>query len=284
MNFGTFANCFRAVIAACLLALTTVVAFPPAPHHLIFGQVRDEWGNPLTVENAEVILESASGAKTRSLIVPRLKPGVNYQLEVPMDSGLRNDLYKPTALKPAVPFKIRVRIGQTLFLPIQMVATTAVLGEPGKSTRIDLTLGEDSDGDGLPDAWERALIAQTGGGRGLADVKPGDDSDRDGLSNLEEYTAGTYAFDERNGFSLKIDAIRGQAAVLKFTAVTGRSYSIHASDDLVTWSQISFRMTSDATAGFERSVYSATGVTPVEVEAPLPAGVEGSRYYKLLVE
>ena len=30
------------------------------------------------------------------------------------------------------------------------------LGKPSETTRLDLTLGEDSDGDGLPDAWERA--------------------------------------------------------------------------------------------------------------------------------
>ena len=39
----------------------------------------------------------------------------------------------------------------------------SALGRPGESTRIDLTLGEDRDGDGLPDAWERTLITASGG-------------------------------------------------------------------------------------------------------------------------
>jgi hypothetical protein len=41
------------------------------------------------------------------------------------------------------------------------------LGEPGKRTHLDLTLGEDLDGDGIPDAWERALLAALGGNRTL---------------------------------------------------------------------------------------------------------------------
>ena len=92
-----------------------------------------------------------------------------------MAAGLTADAYKPTALSPLVPFKIYVRIGQVNYLPIQMKGNYAELGQPSGRTRLDLTLGEDLDGDGLPDAWERAILALLGPGKGLGDVNPNDD-------------------------------------------------------------------------------------------------------------
>lgn len=259
-------------------------AFPPAPHHLIYGLVRDEWGNPLNVTDAEVTLETASGSKTSTIIVPNLAPGVNYQLAVPMDSGITSDLYKPTALRPEAPFRLKVRIGQTIYLPIEMKGDFAQLGRSGKTTRLDLTLGEDSDGDGLPDAWERALIALGGGKLTLKDINPGDDFDHDGLSNLAEYLAGTYAFDDKNGFALKIARVHAAAAVLQFTAVRGRTYVIHASADLQSWTPVTFRLPADDTTDFPRASYLATDVAPLEVEVALPPEGQPARFFKLMVQ
>ena len=143
------------LLAALLLTPAAVVeGFPPAPHHLFYGTVRDEYGNPLNFDDVEVILESSAGIQVKGKVVPGLKPGINYELKVPMDAGITGDLYKPTALKPTVPFKVKVKIGSAIYLPIEMLGDFAQLGLPSKSTRLDLTLGEDSDGDGLPDAWE----------------------------------------------------------------------------------------------------------------------------------
>lgn len=52
---------------------------------------------------------------------------------------------------------------------------------------------EDGDGDGMLDAWEQQIVAFDAfdAMRSAADVLPGDDFDRDGLTNLEEFNAGT---------------------------------------------------------------------------------------------
>ena len=50
--------------------------------------------------------------------------------------------------------------------------------------------GEDGDGDGLPDWWER-MNGAAGEGGDLADMAPEDDDDHDGLDNLAEYAAHT---------------------------------------------------------------------------------------------
>src|SRR6266542_5075041 len=105
---------------ACLLMGTRAPAFPPAPHHTLFGLVRNQWGEPLNVAGAEIILETTNGPGVTTTLSPGLEPGVNYRLLLPMDSGIAPDLYQPTALKPFLPFRLRVKLGQTTYLPIEM--------------------------------------------------------------------------------------------------------------------------------------------------------------------
>lgn len=246
------------MLAGAMVAL----AYPPAPHHLIYGSVRDEMGNPLIVTNAEVILETLSGVRLEAAVVPGLQPGINYRLPVPMDAGLTADAYKPTALKPTLPFRMKVRIGTATYLPIEMSGTYLDLGKAAESTRVDLTLGEDTDGDGLPDAWERALLSGT---TTLNDITPDGDSDGDGLSNLQEYLAGTYAFDSADGLKLEIFYQNGQP-VVEFVAIAGRTYTLHASGDLQNWKSILFRMAGDGAEGSARGYYQATDVRRVRLE------------------
>src|SRR5262245_25342147 len=151
------------VVAAGLLSLLSgSQAFPPPPSHSIYGQVRDEYGVPLSVTNGLIVFEAPNAEPIISSIDPRLEPGINYRLNLSMDSGSAPDLYKVTALQPNVPFRLRVKIGNVTYLPMEMVANYATLGQPAESTRIGLTRGVDADGDGLPDAWQQLLIALLG--------------------------------------------------------------------------------------------------------------------------
>jgi hypothetical protein len=257
----------------------TLMAYPPSPHHTIYGTVRDEWGNPLVVTNAEVLLETLTGVQLKTMVVPRLKPNSNYRLQVPMDAGLTADAYKPTALRPTVAFRLKVRIGSITYLPIELAGNYSSLGKPAQSTRVDLTLGEDLDGDGLPDAWERMLLAALGADLTIQDIHPNDDADNDGLSNLQEYLAGTYAFDPQDGFSLAIvDAVNGNP-VLEFLAIRGRSYALEASQDLQTWVPARFRLLSDAPNVLGRDFYQATDVRLQRVEALPPDGEAAPRLF-----
>src|SRR5262245_16533510 len=267
-----------------LLSPLTVLAFPPAPHHILFGLVRDQWGDPISMAGAEVILETTNGPGVTTTLVAGTEPGINYQLLVPMDSGTAPDLYTSTALKPAFPFRLRVKIGQTIYLPIEMALSYSQIGKPAESTRLDLTLGEDSDGDGLPDAWERALIAALGGNLTLADIRPNDDSDGDGISNLNEYLAGTYAFDPADGFSLALVESNPSASVLQFLTIRGRTYPLESSVDLKQWTPVQFRVTSDGPTAPLRDNYLANDVRLLRVETPFQAGGETNRYFKARVQ
>lgn len=85
----------------------------------------------------------------------------------------------------------------------------------------------DTDGDGVPDAWENAY--------GLAAADPGDradDADGDGLSNWEEYVAGT---DPTNALSfLRIERVTNAplATRIEFLLISNRTYSVEFTDDL----------------------------------------------------
>ena len=160
-----------------------------------------------------------------------------------------------------------------------MVGDSKRLGKPAQSTRLDLTLGEDADGDGIPDAWERALISALGGNATLADINASGDLDGDGHSNLDEYLAGTYAFDPHDGFSLKLAMDKSGRPIIEFLAIRGRSYSIETSSDLKTWTPVSFRLITDASTETARTFYQAQQLHFCIVEPSLPEGMTADRLY-----
>jgi hypothetical protein len=254
-------------------------AFPPAPHHVLYGTVRDEQGHPLRAGAAEVVLETTGGVVIRANTVDGAEPGVNFALVIPMDAGITGAPYRPTALNPRVPFRVRVRIGPSLFLPIQMRGDFAVLGRPGARTRIDLTLGEDADGDGLPDAWERILAGQAGLGSDLGAVDGAGDADGDGMSNLDEYLAGTYAFDPADGLALRLVRVDSEASVAEFLAVSGRVYEVQSSSDFATWTATPFRVGEAPASGQFRC--SDTRVERIRIPAPAD-GSKPSAFFRVV--
>ena len=267
-----------ALLAGCILFPFFSHGFPPAPHHTFLGTVRDELGRPLEGENVEVLMESSAGKVVQGDVHARALPGINYTLKVPMDAGITEDLYQPTAMRPTMPFLIRVRVGNRVYLPIEMVGDLGKMGQPGEETLLNLTLGEDTDGDGLPDAWERALLAQ---GQGLGDINPNDDTDGDGMSNLNEYISGNYAFDKDDGLRLDIvERVEG-GTVLEFMGIQGRTYTIKGSADLKEWNDLAFQV--DGEEGDFDNVR-ADKVRQYRITVPSEEAGAPVKFYKLMVQ
>ena len=95
--------------------------------------------------------------------------------------------------------------------PTNWIAAAPTPGPAGAS---------DSDGDGMPDDWE---MANSFDKNNPADA--GQDADSDGMTNLQEYLAGT---NPRSASStLRITATQNGSSVdLRFTAVAGKSYTV----------------------------------------------------------
>ena len=132
-----------------------------------------------------------------------------------------------------------------------------LLGEPAKleieGTWVDTT---DTDGDGLPDDWERFHFA--GLEKGAAE-----DSDGDGDSNLREWRTGSAP---NNAASvLKITGYRRGTggAVFRFPIAPGRRYEVEESADLVSWGP-----------GFGRLTYPEAGIAEWIEEDPRVGPVE----------
>lgn len=269
----------------CLLVGGAAQAFPPAPHHTLYGLVRNQWGDPIDVADAIIYIQTTNTIGVKAPVVPTTQAGVNYRLNVPMDAGIAADLYSPTALRRSQPYQLKVQIGSTIYLPIEMALGAPTLGQPAQSTRLDLTLGEDTDGDGLPDAWEEAIMLALGGT--LAGITPNGDADADGMSNLDEYLAGTYAFDPNDGFRLSVVWLNPNDATLEFLAVRGRTYSILASSDLQQWTPVQFRVATfgdfGGLVGPLQSSYASRDVRYLRLIASFQPGAT-QRYFKAVVQ
>ena len=251
----------------------SALAFPPAPSHLICGQVRDEIGDPIAITNATIILETTTGVKLTCPVVPFLGAGLNYRLKIPMDAGLTADAYKATALRNLVPFRIKVMISGVSYLPIQMRGDYSKLGKPAGQTWLDLTLGEDTTGDGIPDAWKWMVLAMSDGlYNDISEIHPNDRFPGNPMTMMQAYIAGTYAWDPSDSFSLLVIGQNAGASVLEFQAIQGRAYSLSASTDFRQWTPVEFRMGGAGANAPLRSAYVATESARVQVEVPPVTG------------
>jgi hypothetical protein len=100
---------------------------------------------------------------------------------------------------------------------------------------------------------------------------------------LQEYLAGTYAFDPSDGFRLTVTRINAGASDLQFLAIRGRTYSIQSSTNLQQWTAVTFGVVTGGTAGALQSSYAATDVRTLNVRVPFQAGAT-NRFFRALVQ
>lgn len=102
--------------------------------------------------------------------------------------------------------------------PTNWVAAAPTAGKPNGG---DVN---DTDGDGLPDAWEMlyfGTLARDGTG----------DFDSDGMTDLQEHRAGTSPVNPADVLRL-LSVAFGNSTVLEFSAVAGRTYTVQYRDSL----------------------------------------------------
>ncbi len=273
----------RRGLAFALLACLPLGAFPPGPSYVIYGVVRDQVGTTLRVVGAEILLLRNNVEIGRAPVVSDLFPDSNYELAIKIDQG-RSDsrTYSDKAVAPQGLYSLAVEMNGQRYYPIE-VAGNLRAGYGGERVRIDLNLGADTDGDGLPDAWEEWQLYQAGkkpgaNGWDLSLITRDGDFDGDGASNYLEYVAGTFAGDATERFELKIMNKTATEVAFEFFTITGKVYAIEQSSDLKTWTVAPLSIVS----GAPKSNYFKA--PDVNIKSAFVETVPGAaRFYRLTV-
>jgi len=250
----------NSVIGLILLGTGVVCAFPPAPYYTIYGVVRDQVGQTVTAEGAEVILLKG-GVEVGRTPITSGRIDRSYELNMRLDQNRSGTVfYTDKAVAAGGLYSLVVSMNGALFYPIE-VSGNLTAGKGGERVKLDLTLGEDKDKDGLPDTWEAWQLYQAGlypdenGNWDLSLLDKNGDFDKDGQSNLQEYIAGTFAGDATEIFGLTIKEKLSQSVRFEFYGITGKVYTIESTLDMKTWTRVPFAVGAPGTgsSGYQAS-------------------------------
>lgn len=253
-----------AVIAASGFA--GAVSIPQAPV-VTYGMVRDEYGSPLKSASAaemRMVRDADPSGKVyaSTAVIDAGVKGYNYVLQLEIDSEGPN---RPYAVISGTPMTIQAFVGG---FEVQLAPTPKfVTPVTGTAQRLDFTIGADVDGDGLPDAWEQLMMSynehagEPGQPSTIAEFRPGDDSDGDGMTNLQEYQAGTDPFLATDLLKIvSIEKLNGcNRAKIRFSTADARKYRVLTTKSLENpqWEQVPTSKTLEGELGYE--VYEGTG-------------------------
>ena len=275
---------FTSFLFLLLLAVSSVQAFPPAPYYTLFGIVRDQVGQRITVPGAVLVLLKGGVEVGRTPIDSTALVDQNYELQVRIDANRSGTtLYSEKAVAAQGLFSLVVEMNGALFYPIE-ASGNLTAGKGSERVRLDLNLGEDLDGDGLPDIWEEWQLYQAGyypdgnGNWPINLIDRNGDFDRDGTTNWVEYIAGTFAGDPTERFALQIKERFVNRVRLEFYGITGKTYTIETSPDLVTWTRLAFSIGTFTTGDL---TYSATNAGILSAFVVPTAG--SKEFYRLTV-
>lgn len=272
---------FQLAMVLLVVGLTPALAFPPAPDGMVYGLVKDQYGTPVLATNCQVILQTSAGVQEVGYIQPALAVGLNYSVKVPMDAGTLPNGATSQALTMGVSFKLYVVSGGITNLPIEMTGTWLQTGTPSFQLRQDLTQGTSTNGLGLPDQWLQQFFAEIGTNIPLASLSLNGVYTKDGRTLKQQYLLGNYPYDPTNTFSVTLVSQNAGSALLAFTAIQGRTYSVSGSTDLQNWAPLSFTVPVSGAA--VSTVYPATTTIPVQIQTVQPTNAPTMQFFRLQV-
>ncbi len=271
-------------ILSCLAAAVgTASAFPPAPYYTLYGIVRDQVGQTVTGQGAEILLLKGGVEVGRTPIISG-QLDQNYELKIRIDAARSGTtLYNTKALAALGDFSLVVAMNGAMLYPIECNGTLKA-GKGGERTRLDLNLGEDANKDGLPDAWEEWQLYLAGyypdaNGKWDLSLLGGANGHflNSRLTNLEAYIAGTFA-GQSSTFELSLKEKLPESVRFEFYAITGKVYTIESTLDMKNWTRVPLAV---GAPGKGSQSYQATDIGIVTVfTAPRAASGE---FFRLTV-
>lgn len=192
----------------------------PRPMIIYYGQACDCFGQ-VYKSGADVFMVRGTQEVARCTIAGTLGPGVNFAVRVPYD-GDPDDGTDYVAWAVNEGDELEVWISDSRGERKVEECVVPPVGKPGETVALRIVAGEDSDHDGMPDAWERA--------NGLDPADPADaDTDLDGdkQSNLAEFQSGTVPWLAEDVFAAESSGFTPTGMYrLTFQGVYGKVYRV----------------------------------------------------------
>jgi hypothetical protein len=234
------------IVVLCFVA-HSVLAVMPQPSCTFYGQAKDNFGWPL-MSDAAVVLKINGEEITRYAINGSVSPGVNFILRVPMDDG-RGTPYRTASALQGQPIEIVV-VQEGEEMPILETNLLAVVGAPGSLHAINVTAGTDTNHNRMPDFWDELLVYFSDGAlTNINQVVGSDDFDGDGMSNWEEYLAGTFAFSADDYFAVEETANSANSRYrMRMLSTLGKVYRVYNAGPVLTNNTWEWNTTTMATS------------------------------------
>ena len=245
-----------------LFAMAAVVApnaraGMPLPSLTFYGMFLDEFGWPYPTDDVVEIYAQNVKVLTQTL---RSAVGKDYNFiaRVPYDSGGKLGDYSPDVISPGDNVAITLRDSGTGLI---VLSTNFVCNLPaGSVINFNSRSGTDSIGDGLPDELRQWIWSALGDGSPFdpSKVSASDDSDGDGVSNLNEFLAGTDPANAEDVLKVVISKPdNSDVAQLTFFSVPGKPYQVQTgefSGGNMVWTTAPFASSPDLTASLTEAV------------------------------